>query len=220
MKALNSNQSQWLEKAVRMLKGIIFVPKCSGCGVALPLSRTDEAGGLFCDRCLSRFEKAKLKRCPECNQASTECSCSPRIMREMGFGVMISLVPYSEDEPTLEVVRRVLFRIKNTNDRALIDYLAKQLCYRIFPLVYELGGENVIVTFAPRSRGAVNEIGHDQAALLSKRLAHHLGVRWSRLISRTRMSGVKQKDLGAEERLKNAKASFVPSGKVSDVKGK
>ena len=218
---IDSNKRVKLERAVRFFKGILFVPKCSGCGRTLPLSRLNDEEYLFCDKCLSKWEAAKLRRCPSCGQSYSECACATSYMHEAGCGVLMSLVPYSENDSDLSVVRRVLFRIKDIGDSELINYLSKQLCYRVFPIVYEIGNENMLVTYAPRTEKARRKKGHDQSELLAKGLSKHLGIKFARLIERKASPNVKmQKKLQAEQRRKNAEHSFAPSKSIQAARGK
>lgn len=214
------NKSEKREKTLRFLKALLCVPKCVSCGEVLDVGRLDDGGYVLCDKCRSRWEKERIKRCPICMRDYSECTCPTEILASSGCGVLVSLAPY--ESGGTGVVNRVIFRIKNEYDSELTDFLARQLCYRIFSLVYELGFDNVVVTYAPRTVKAKRENGHDQSELLAKRLALHLGAKYSKMICRSRvLAGErKQKKLGKDERVENASASFKPTSRIGDARGK
>lgn len=214
------NKIEKKEKLCRFLKGIICVPKCVSCGEVLSLERLEDGGNIFCDKCRSRWEKEKLRRCDICLRDHSECTCPTEILASSGCGVLISLVPYESGGSG--VVAKAIFRIKNEYDSELTDFLAKELCYRIFSMAYDIGFDNIVVTYAPRTDKARREKGHDQSEVLAKRLAVHLGTRSFKMIRRSRgLSGRrKQKKLGKDERVKNAKSSFVPTKDIGYAEGK
>lgn len=214
------NKSEKRERSLRFLKALICVPKCVSCGEVLDIGRLDDGGYVLCDKCRVYWEKERIKRCPLCLRDYSECTCPTEILASSGCGVLISLAPY--ESGGTGVVNKAIFRIKNEYDSELTDFLAKQLCYRIFSLVYEIGIDNIIVTYAPRTNKAKRKNGHDQSELLAKRLAVHLGAKYSKLICRSRgiASSREQKELDKNERAQNASASFKPTSRIEDVRGK
>lgn len=208
------------ERTWRFLKGLIFVPKCVGCGEVLSPDRLDDGENIFCDRCRSSWEREKLKICPLCQRSYAECTCPTEILAQAGCGVLVTLSSYKSGETG--IVQKAVFRIKNEYDRELTDFLAKEMCYRIFSMVYELGAENIVVTYAPRTNKARRQKGHDQSEKLARRVAVHLGAEYARLIKRQGASfgSKKQKTLNKSQRLLNAHEAFAPTDEIDKVKGK
>lgn len=214
------NKVEKKEKLRRFLKGIICVPKCVSCGEVLSLERLEDGGNILCDKCRSRWEKEKLRRCDICMRDHSECTCPTEILASSGCGVLVSLVPY--ESGSSGVVAKTIFRIKNEYDSELTDFLAKELCYRIFSMAYDIGFDNIVVTYAPRTAKAWREKGHDQSEMLAKRLSVHLGTKFFKMIRRSRgFAGEhKQKKLGKDERIRNANSSFAPAKDIGYAEGK
>ncbi len=210
-----------LEKIRKFIVGLVCVPKCVGCGELISVEKLGHGEHVLCEKCRRTWEKAKMHTCTSCMRSYTECTCPPEILIGAGCGTLVSLVPYKADEGRTGVVNRVIYRIKNEYDSELTDFLAKELSFRIFSLTYEIGLENILITYSPRSSSAIRRYGHDQSEKLAKRLAHQLGCKCVRLVSR--VGGRKshaQKELNTAERVKNAYDSFEPAKKVSEAYGK
>lgn len=220
MKLKDVHRVERREKVLRFLKGVICVPKCVSCGEVLSLERLEDGGNVLCDRCRSLWEKEKIKKCAICLRDYSECTCPTEILAESGCGVLVSLTPYESGGSG--VVGKVIFRIKNEYDSELTDFLAKELCYRIFPMAYDIGFDNIVVTYAPRTNKARRENGHDQSEILAKRLAAHLGTKSFKMIRRSRglAGGRKQKKLGKNERIRNVRGSFVPTKDIGYADGR
>lgn len=211
------------DKIKRFLKGILCVPKCVSCGEHLPIDRLDDGENVLCDKCRAAWEKSKRTVCPKCGKNLSECVCTTDALAESCCSVLMSLVPYNHESAMCRhVVQSVLFRIKDYNDSELSSFLAKELCFRILGLAYEIGSENIFVTFAPRSAKAKASAGHDQSEILAKKLSKYLGAKFCHAIKRKNVfSGrTPQKMLSESERLANAQRSYAPTREIDKIKGR
>lgn len=210
-----------LERIRKFIVGLVCIPKCVGCGELISVEKLGHGEYVLCEKCRREWEKAKMHTCINCMRSYTECTCPPEILIGAGCGTLVSLVPYKAANVRTGVVNRIIYRIKNEYDSELTDFLAKELSFRIFSMTYEIGLENILITYSPRSLSAIRRYGHDQSEKLAKRLARHLGCKCIRLISR--VDGHRsqaQKELNTSERVKNAYDSFGPAKKISEAYGK
>lgn len=211
------------DKIKRFLKGILCVPKCVSCGERLSIDRLDDGENVLCDKCRAAWEKSKRTICPNCGKELSACVCTTDALSESCCSILMSLVPYNHENAICRhVVQSVLFRIKDYNDSELSSFLAKELCFRILEFAYEIGSENIFVTFAPRSAKAKARAGHDQSEILAKKLTKYLGAKFCRAIKRRNVfSGrTPQKSLSESERLVNAQKSYAPTREIDKIKGR
>ena len=80
-------------------------------------------------------------------------------------------------------------------------------------------GEEVLLTYLPRSFRAKRKNGTDQALMLARAISKETGIPVMPLLSRVRFGGAVQKKLSRRERIDNAKLLFTLSPKA-DLKGK
>jgi ComF family protein len=207
--------------SLQILKNIFFPPACASCGELIDPSVTDARSLALCERCATFFASEKSERCEDCGCEIRLCTCSAEYLEKKGIDRLVKLVNYVPKRTEL-VSSKLLYKIKRSNNRAYFDFLAAELKGRIsFELALLGESDDVVFTYAPRSRSALSEHGHDQARLLSRACADALGfergTHCKRLIRR--VSGLEQKNLDAKEREKNMQKAY-RLDKKQDVKGK
>ncbi|MBR2370485.1 MAG: ComF family protein [Clostridia bacterium] len=199
------------KKYLKLAGGLLFVPKCPGCGEVMPLSTVTDREGVLCDRCLDKWYQEKLTCCKGCGKSYPQCMCPTDALLEAGCGVLISLVPYDKNARTSRnVVSKLIYEIKDTKNRALTDFLAFELASALEFVIRRLGAANCVVTYAPRSNKAINEKGHDQSYLLAGAFASLLELPFAKCFRRvSRLFGERtQKELDESERILNARRSY------------
>ncbi len=128
---------------------------------------------------------------------------------------------YYDPHRNRPVQNQLIYRVKKKSDYAIIGFFSEELAVSVIGMIEENGLDpsDAVVTYLPRSPKAIAESGTDQAAQLARALARQLRVPVVKLIARQRGKSLPQKDLSPEERLKNAKKSYMPArGKRCDGK--
>lgn len=213
-----------MKKYLKLAGGLLFVPKCAGCGEVLPLSSVIEHEGALCESCLDKWYQEKLSSCPTCGKSYPQCTCPTDALLNAGCGILVSLVPYDKDVgKRTGIVSRLIYGIKDFKNRALTDFLALELASALEITVKRIGKASCVVTYAPRSNKAINEKGHDQGYLLAKAFAAFLELPFARCFHRVnRLFGERaQKELDEAARIVNARRSYAFNQKQLDfVRGK
>ena len=177
----------------------VFVPKCGGCG-----TRMDKTEIGICKRCKNRYDDERAEYCETCGMEVSICACIPPNLLINGCYDYRKLIFYKssgEDTP----IRRMIYGVKRGYNLALIKFFAKEL----LDINKDAPLDDVIVTFAPRTKKAVKEYGYDQSKLLAKWYAKYGEYPFEKLIRRKRSTKRKeQKALKYNQRLKNVKGAF------------
>ena len=197
------------------LKNFFFVLKCPSCGDPLPLGR--EGNGILCAECAAKWNDCKNTVCPECGNVATSCRCMPPLMKKARISALLKLGFYGSESTT--VVKTVLY-MKDIRDKRVFDFVSSELCSLTDAFFEEqkIDPKDVIFTFLPRGRKNLQKTGFDQAEILSKLCSQSYGAVFVKAVRR-KMISKKQKGLGNDGRLKNARASLRPM-KGIDLTGK
>lgn len=199
---------------------LLFPPHCAACRRLLPF---DGSGGetFICRSCRGALETKKLEACHDCGASFVDCRCMPERMADVGCRGLVKLVAYDPAE-LQGVINKLINNCKRYADRALFEFMAKQLCFGVEKILRELevDRERTVVTYCPRSLRRVREYGFDQAELLAECVADVGGYGMASLLTRRKMHLTKsQKNLGFEARALNAKHSVSLAGE-QDMCGK
>lgn len=199
----------------RFLWYLAAVPRCAVCGSLLgaeEVMRGYFGSDVLCPECRAEWEREKLIPCDVCGLPSMDCRCMPSALRESGAETLICLGDYSSET----AIGRMILRMKRVRLRRAADFAAAQLAPGIKRELAFRGvlPENLSVTWAPRTKKAKREYGHDQAELLARALAGQLGCASEPLILRCG-GGREQKKLGAQERKENVQSVFAVNPKCS-----
>ena len=203
------------------LNRLLFPPRCAACRGLLPF---DAEGGdtVLCPDCRGDWEREKLRKCPECGRAMIDCICMPDNLRNAGCAGLFRLTEYDAVN-FYGTVNSVVNNLKRSNNKDDFNFFAEQIAsaLKIKLAKYTLEADEVIVTYAPRSRRARSDYGFDQSELLSHEVALSMGAEHRRLIHRRfRLFDRRQKKLGVFGREMNAR-SALREGKLSEpIKGR
>ena len=113
------------------------------------------------------------------------------------------------------IARRLILNLKYHNRRQVVSVLVELLAQRVMQRIPNIATICDVVTWAPTSTTRVRRRGHDQAALLARRLARVLGVPCRRLLIKT--STNVQTGASREERLRGSVFSARKLGVNSHV---
>ncbi len=187
------------------LLNFFTVLRCSACDEIFKLGK--EGNAVLCDECNSKFETEKQRCCASCGLVASLCRCIPKNIRSVGCNTLIKIGFY--DPENEGITERLILDQKDNLNKQLSRFLAEQLSIpiRAYLISSKKSFSDVIITYAPRSRKAVNEKGFDQAEIMAKLCAENLGCRFERLLTRS-SGGKQQKELDSSARIENAKRTF------------
>ena len=198
------------------LRDFFFPPICPGCKDVFRVKYGEQ--NELCPACRRKWELQKSTICPLCGERFSDCRCSPRALESSGAPTLIKLVPYC---PNAAVSNNIILYMKKRRDSRVFSFVAEELLFEIERYISKTGlrRDDILITYCPRKRKSVNEIGFDQARVLATCLSNISGIKCETLISR-KISFVKaQKKLDAKKREKSVKNAFALRKGV-DLKGK
>ena len=188
-------------KLFEKLFSLLYVPRCVGCEVPLPIG-----GGAVCEECYLAFLREKGEACPTCNLAAKDCLCAEKPLEAKGIKAVYKCFFYHATEHE-RVTNRALYRLKHKGDPMILDFFAREMANTLAPLFAE-EKDKYVVTFAPRSLRAIRQDGFDHMELLSKRVAKLLSVPFMKTLDRR--GGKEQQRLSRKERFLNMKDVYTP----------
>ena len=193
---------------------IIFyltVPKCVCCGD--PLDIREKA---LCKVCEAKHIIKKEEKCGACLKPYGECTCTNTYLKNHFVKKLLKLFRYrmpldsSEPVPSNELV----YNLKRTYRDDLVDYISSELALLIKRNIKDYS--EFIITNVPRNKSRVLKYGHDHSALLAKKIADKLGIKYvSVLISKQTKA---QKKTSGEERISNAVFAYKRNAKLTSRK--
>ena len=92
-------------KFLKLLKNLLWPPKCVGCGEFTQQNIFDTCELPLCESCRKRWEREKLERCPDCELEMTVCNCSSRLLEKAGVEDAVKLFNYSVKNQSYEYRR-------------------------------------------------------------------------------------------------------------------
>ena len=201
---------------------LLFPPACSGCGELLEWNGlfAPEAPVPLCPECRAKWEAAKEEVCGICNRPVSGCACLTEEQKKARCLDFRKLAYYRHGNRE-EIANRLIYRIKDHPNRRVAAFLAEELSVLIREMLTEreLSPDETVLTYLPRSRGALLSVGTDQAKALAEEISRISGIPVFPLIRRRFGHGKQQKKLSYPERVKNAKQSFLATGRT-EGKGK
>ncbi|MBE6554404.1 MAG: ComF family protein [Ruminococcaceae bacterium] len=202
----------------RLLR-LVFPPRCSACDRLLPFDLP--MSDALCPACLAQWENEALETCGICLKLVGKCDCVTEEMRRARAACFRKLV-YYRGRSGDAVQNRVIFRIKDAPNRMATAFLASRL---YVPLREELDRRGLSpdacsITYLPRGATAKRESGTDQAYALARALSELSGIAPERLIVRRRGKDRRQKTLRYQERIQNAKESYICAERHAPLNGK
>jgi len=169
---------------LRHLINFIFPPRCSGCGVLLPLCAEE----LICSGCLAEIKSAEL----------------PAV--EYSHCRLISSALYTGAAKNL--IKEMKFR----NTRSCAGILARVMTDSF--IKHSGGFSPGIIIPVPLHKSRKNERGYNQSALIAKRVSKLLKIPFSSSLMRRIRNTPSQRGLHPDERIKNVKGAFAVRGKI------
>lgn len=204
-----------------VLSKLMFPPRCAACRELLPFD-AEYGDVVLCPNCRGEWEREKLRKCPECGHSMIDCICMPDNLRNAGCASLFRLTEY-DAENFYGTVNSVVNNLKRTNDKDDFIFFGEQMArsLRLKLEKYAVAPEDVIVTYAPRSRSARSVYGFDQSEHLAGEVARALGAELRKLlVRRRRLIDRRQKKLDVDEREKNARRAIVGARHHPDIKGR
>ncbi len=176
---------------------LVSVPKCVSCGE--PLDFEDKA---LCKKCELVFQEQKLRGCSSCANVISRCTCSNKYLRNHYLRRLAKVCRYvlhNKDLPG----NHLIYALKHDNRRDVFDFLSQELSDSILASFPIRGKESeYVITNVPRRAEAIQSDGYDHAAILAKKIAEIIGVRYQPLF--VSLAKKSQKDTHGEQRRENA----------------
>lgn len=200
---------------IRRLTAFIFPPLCRMCNERQRVF-SPTLPRVLCPDCMERWQQEKEQCCSVCGKVHASCRCMPHALEQSGCDTLVHLTYYVSHHKT--ATSALVLRCKDHNDRELFGFLAQELYPALQPILQDACDEQIVVSFVPRRRAAVQAKGHDHAKELAAMLAKKGNYPFAVLLRRKK-NAQQQKQLTAAERERNAAQSFeVEPG--ADAKGK
>ena len=192
-------------KLISAVRNFFFPPICPGCHECVKVKYG--ARNEICTDCGMKWTSARATLCPRCSEPYHSCLCICKKLEVAGASAHIKLVPYTSREG---IANSIVHYIKRVNDKRIFLMLGRELSHEIDIYCNRMGlhREDAVLTYSPRRRRTVIDIGFDQARLLALAISKHSGISTVKLLRRRNSGGLAQKKLNAEERLKNVRGMF------------
>ena len=189
----------------------LSVPKCICCGEILEYGEP-----VVCDSCRPVYREQKKRNCSRCTKVIPECTCSNFYLESHYIKKLVKVYRYTP--ANLELPGNLLiYSLKHDNRRDTFSFLADELSSSVLSSVDIKGNEDrFIVTNVPRRPSAIRRDGYDHSAVLAKRIAKKLGLKYKQFLK----SEAKKAQRATEglERRKNAAFAYKRSAK-EDLRG-
>ena len=169
-----------------------------------------EDGGLR-KACRRTYETEKYAPCRRCGKQNCRCQCKP-VQASPDIFAYLSVFPYRENSPG----GRLILTVKDRKHKGATELLGGDMAKSLYNGC--ILRADAVVTYAPRSRGAIAESGTDQAKELAKVVAKVCSLPFVSALKRKR--GGVQKELNAKERAAHAAKSYALAKKCPDLTGK
>ena len=200
---------------MRRILHLLFPPKCPVCGELLEWYGKDSCDAL-CPSCRKGWEDEKLETCGLCAKSVTDCLCVTEEMRKAKCRGFCKTVYYRHGK-SKPVQNRLIYYVKRHREQDVFRFLGSQLlpCVEKLMRDEEILPENAVITYVPRSQGALLQYGVDQARELARELSLYTEIPCVSAIRRRGGVGRAQKKLDLPNRLKNAGKSYGENPRVT-----
>ena len=196
-----------------LIKRLFFPPHCAACR---ELVDWHEKNIGLCESCMLEWQIEKHENCAICGEAVCNCHCMPQALQQAKCKAFYKLT-YYHPRIRKKVQNRLIYTIKENAVRNSFEFPAKELLPMVEKIVSENPDGEYLISYLPRSREAKRKYDVDQAEQLACALSKLSGISLVRVLER--IGGVQQKELGAQERMKNARNSYrLREG--TEIKGK
>lgn len=200
---------------MRGLLNLLFPPKCPVCGELLEWYQKMPSEAL-CPACRKSWKDEMLETCGLCAKSVTDCLCVTEEMRKAKCRGFCKALYYRHGK-SKPVQNRLIFYVKRHREQDVFRFLGSQLLPGVEKLMLdeEILPENAVITYVPRSQGAILQYGVDQARELARELSLHTKIPLVSAIRRRGGMGRAQKKLDLPNRLKNAGKSYAENPRVT-----
>ena len=195
---------------VPLLYRLVFVPTCASCGERLPpivdTNLFNHGIPCLCDKCMEKWQSAKVQMCHTCYKPAGKCSCMP-LKNTFAQPSIPSVFFYHPDEKHAE--SKVIYYLKHKKNKDLFNFLALELEPSLIETldILDISVCDCIFTYIPRTKSALKENGFDQGKYLAKHLCKTVGGQCM-LPLLIREGGKEQKRLSKSERKSNVESAI------------
>ncbi len=176
---------------------IIYPPKCVGCGSVNPIRSTD----CFCPECRKKWEEHKKEPCRRCGQPISECWCGVTGDDKGYVDAEMHLVQYDKSN---SVIKRLLYFIKRYYSKRAFSMLADEMYNELY---FRLDYNDLVVASVPRAPREKHKFGQDQSEILAREFCAIADLNYLDIL--INIGRRKQKELGYDQRMENARRSYI-----------
>jgi ComF family protein len=184
------------------LQNLVFPPVCSLC-----MRRTPQEYGGACAVCVGELQPIISPFCSGCGGTIDGILdvCGECLQFDRPWEGAVSVYEFGG------TARELVHRFKYGSDITVGGFLAQQAA----EAWAGRGGDATLVTAVPLHWGRQRKRGYNQAELLARDVAGHLGLNYASLLRRTRRS-IPQAQLNLKQRQQNLKGAFAAVGSVEE----
>ena len=207
----NGNALMSISDLISRLFDFLNVRRCLVCRE--PIAKTQD----LCPECFAVYKKELSAECGICGKRLCECSCSNALLSKHGVKRMVKLFRYRPAETDEHSLNLLLYRLKHHYIKDLHTFMAQHLAEALEACIGT--PKPCVITFVPRTVREKRKYGFDQSAEMAKALSLRTGIPFAALLRRNRRASPQKKMRSAEERIKNAKDSYLTAS-AEDLRGK
>lgn len=215
---MKANGKTFFKRISSAIADLLFPPCCLSCK-SLLLYEVNGKRLPFCAACAKGLIDASRSVCPDCEKPYSACECAPSALYSVGIGKVYGTFVYDKSDRS-SPVSSFIYKLKDGKNNMAFRFAAETIAQRL-KKADELIGKDLssyVVTYAPRRRSAVREVGVDHMAEIAKLTARELGADYARLLYNSGKSAQKTKD--AARRFSEAAESIKLRRNCPDLAGK
>ncbi len=188
---------------LKILRRMFFPERCVICCEPIPF---DERVPI-CDDCIEYWDEHIHMECRKCGAVANECNCIPNELKMVAPFVCWSVFYTGNMEPPCPDA--IVYYLKMFNSWQVYDFCSELMIKSIISQCakHNENYKEYAITYAPRSPKKYYKIGVDQSEELAKEISKKLGIPFVKALENT--GSKEQKKLDKEQRIKNAKKSYI-----------
>lgn len=216
--ALKRTDKSNFKTIITAVSDALFPPRCLSCG-DLEICTVNGKRLPFCNSCAAGILDASRVECPACDRPYSVCECAAPALSVMGIGEVYSTFVY--DKRCREApVSAFIYKLKDGNNKSAFRFAAEIITQRLLrsKAFTEKDPSTVVVTYAPRRKKAIRDVGVDHMEAIAKLTAKGLGVGYAAMFYNSGKQA--QKTMDAANRYSEAAEAIKLKKDHLDVAGK
>lgn len=179
-----------LTELINKLISLLFPNHCICCGRIIPQR-------YFCKSCKDLFVPIKLKTCEKCGLPLKSCDC------KWNFYYFDKVISVFENYGS---AKQAFYGFKFGSHLLSGEYFADKMAERIIEKYNDITFD--FVTAVPTYINSVKERGYDQTAMLAKKIAKHLKIKYKKTLYQPRLTLKQHESDSFKDRYNNVKNKY------------